>query len=272
MNKADQYLKQNINKILTEGTKDINPRPKYKDGTPAHSIFITQVFEEYDLSKCEFPIPTLRNTAIKTGIQEILWIYQDQSNLLEDAHKRNIFWWDEWDIGDSTIGNRYGYTVKKYDLINKLINGLKNNPYSRRHVINLWQEEDFNESKGLDPCAYETLWSVRGEYLDLHLNQRSNDYIMAGFINKIQYVCLQMMIAKSLGYKIGKFTHYVQNLHIYDRHIDAANELANKESLNTQPYIRLDVVKDFYEYNVNDFKIFDIENITKIKSELEIAI
>lgn len=272
MNKADQYFKENISKILTEGTKDVNPRPKYKDGTPAHSVFITQVFESYDLSKGEFPIPSLRNTAIKTGIQEIFWIYQDQSNILADAHKRNIFWWDEWDIGDGTIGKRYGYTVKKYDLINKLIRNLKKDPYSRRHIINLWQEQDFEESEGLNPCAYETVWSVRGEYLDLHLHQRSSDFLMAKFINANQYICLQMMLAKSLGYKLGKFSHYVQNLHIYDRHIEAANEILNKESLNVQPYITLDVVKDFYDYELSDFKIFGIENITKIKSELEIAI
>lgn len=276
MIKADIYYKNNLNKILTEGSKDENPRPKYKDGTPAHSYYITQVFEEYDISKGEFPLTTLRNTATKTGIQEILWIYQDQTNSLEKAHNRGIFWWDNWDIGDDTIGERYGQTIFKWDLMNKLLKNLKKDPFSRRHVINMLQESDLRASDGLYPCAYETMWSVRKIkdkfYLDLTLNQRSQDYIMAGYINKIQYVALQMMIASHLGYTPGKFCHYVQNLHIYDRHLDAANELLEKDSLNTQPYIKLLNNKNFYEFNIEDFEIGNIEGITKIISPLEIAI
>ena len=114
MNKADFYYKNNLTKILNEQQKDENPRPKYKDGTPAHSYFITQVFEEYDISKGEFPLTTLRNTAIKTGIKEIQWIYQDQNSSLKSARNRGINWWDEWNIGDNTIGQRYGATVKKW--------------------------------------------------------------------------------------------------------------------------------------------------------------
>ena len=276
MIKADFYYKQNLRRILEENNKDVNPRPKYADGTPAHSMFITQVYEEYDISKGEFPITTLRNTAIKTGINEILWIFQDQSSSLEDAHKRGIFWWDEFNIGNSTIGNRYGYTIKKWNLMNKLLLNLKNDPFSRRHIINMLQEQDLSESDGLYPCAYETLWSVRkinGKmYLDLTLVQRSNDYIMAGMINKIQYLALQMMVASHLKYEVGKFCHYVQNLHVYDRHIDAVNEILNRDSLNLQPKIELKYEKLFYEFNVNDFSIKNIEGITKINSKLELDI
>ena len=276
MNKADFYYKQNIRKILDEKNIDENPRPKYRDGTPANCYFINSIFEEYDLSKNEFPIPTLRNTAIKTGINEILWIYQDQTSNLDRAHERGINWWDEWNIGDGTIGNRYGYTVKKYNLLNNLLNSLKNDPFSRRHIMNLYQEQDLLETKGLYPCAYETIWSVskkNNEYvLDMTLIQRSNDYIMAGYINKIQYVSLQMMIAKHLGYKIGKFCHFVQNLHIYDRHLEAANEILEREPLNIQPYLEVSCNKDFYDFNIYDFKIINIEGIKKIKSNLEIAI
>lgn len=276
MIKADFYYKQNLKRILEENNIDVNPRPRYTDGTPANSIFITQVFEEYDISKGEFPITTLRNTAIKTGINEILWIYQDQNSSLETAHKRGIKWWDEWNIGDGSIGNRYGYTIKKWDLINKLLINLKNDPFSRRHIINMLQEEDLNETKGLYPCAYETLWSVRrvdkDMYLDLTLNQRSNDYIMAGIINKIQYVALQMMICSHLGYKIGKFCHFVQNLHIYNRHIDAANEILSKEPLLIQPKLEIKYEKLFYEFGVDDFTIKDTEGITKLNSQLELAI
>jgi len=276
MNKADIYYKENLNKILNEGYWDDNPRPKYKDGTPAYTKFITQVFEEYNISEGEFPIPTLRNTAIKTGIKEILWIYQDQSSSLEDAIKRGINWWSDWNIGDNTIGERYGATVKKYDLMNNLLYGLKNDPFSRRHIINMYQYDEFN-TPGLYPCAYETLWSVRKMYdtyyLDLTLNSRSNDFLVAGYINKIQYVALQLMVCSHLGYQPGKFCYLVQNLHIYDRHFDAAYEIVNRESIeNINPRIELNVNKDFYDITIDDFKIFDTVGIPKINSTLEIAI
>ena len=276
MNKADKYFTDNLNLIKTEGTMDENPRPRYKDGTPAHSKFITQIFEKYDLSKGEFPITTLRNTAIKTGIKEIFWIYQKQSNKLSDAHDLGINWWDEWNIGDGTIGARYGETVRRYNLMNNLLDGLKNDPFSRRHIIDLNQYQDLNETKGLHPCAFLTMWSVRkvnGEYyLDMTLDQRSNDYIMAGVINKVQYTALQMMIAGHLSYKIGYFCHFTQNVHVYDRHFDAVDELLNRKSLNTQPKLILNENKNFYEYTIDDFKITNIDGIEKLKSKLELAI
>ena len=276
MIKADKYYIENLKRILEENNKDREARPKYKDGVEANSLFITQVFEEYDLSKGEFPITTLRNTAIKTGINEILWIYQDQDSNLTTAHNRGIMWWDDWNIGNGTIGQRYGATVRKWDLLNNLLNGLKNDPFSRRHIMNMLQESDLKQTTGLYPCAYETMWSVRevkGEmFLDMTLNQRSNDYIMAGYINKIQYVALQMMIASHLGYKVGKFCHYIQNLHIYDRHIDAAKEILERDPLEQQPTLELKSGLDFYSVTLEDFKISNIKGIQKIKSELEIAV
>lgn len=276
MIKADKYYKHNLEKILNDGCWDENPRPKYKDGTPARSKFITQVFEEYDISNGEFPIPTLRNTAIKTGIREVLWIYQKQSNKLDDAHKLGINWWDSWDIGDGSIGNRYGHTVKKYDLMNKLLNGLKNDPFSRRHIVDLYQYDEFNSSDGLYPCAFQTIWSVRKindeMILDLMLIQRSSDFLIANFINKIQYLSLQMMVAGHCGYKVGKFSHVTANVHIYDRHFDAVNEILEREPLDIQPQIILKEKKNFYDYTIDDFEIIDIDNIKKINSTIEIAI
>lgn len=276
LNKADYYYLHNLRKIIFEGQFDENPRPKYKDGTPAFSKFITQVWEEYDISKGEFPIPTLRNTAIKTGIKEILWIYQEQTSSLEVARQMGIKWWDEWDIGDGTIGQRYGATIRKWNLMNKLLVELKKDPFSRRHIIDMYQYADLNETKGLYPCAYKTTWSVRkvnGEYyLDLTLDQRSNDFIMAGYINKIQYVALQMMVAGHLGWKPGKFCHLVQNLHIYDRHQDAAKEILKRKPLSIQPKITLKENKNFYEYTIDDFIIEGTEDIKKIESPLEIAV
>jgi thymidylate synthase len=276
MNKSDKYYIENLNKILKEGTWDEDPRPKWQDGTPAHSKFITQVFEEYDISKGEFPITTLRNTAIKMGIKEIFWIYQKQTSDLQEARNLGVNWWDEWDIGDGTIGQRYGATIRRYNLMENLLSGLKNDPFSRRHIIDMYQYHDLNETMGLHPCAYSTSWSVRkvnGEYyLDMTLNQRSNDYIVANYINKTQYLALQMMVAGHLGYKVGKFCHLVQNLHIYDRHFDALNELLERNPLNTQPELVLKENKNFYDYTIDDFIIKGTSDIKPIKSKLELAI
>ena len=277
MNKADKYYIQNLKNIIWEGSWDENPRPKYSDGTPAHSMFITQVFEEYDIAKGEFPITTLRNTAIKTGIKEILWIYQKQTSSLEVARELGINWWEEWNIGDNSIGQRYGATIKRYDLMNKLLDGLVNEPFGRRHIINMYQYSDLEETPGLYPCAYETIWSVRkvGEdkVLDMTLIQRSNDYLVASYINKVQYLALQMMVAGHCGYKVGKFCHLVQNLHIYDRHFDAVIELINRTPFETElPYIELLENKNFYDYTIDDFKVHNVDKIMKINSKLEMAI
>jgi thymidylate synthase len=261
---------------MSDGSWDENPRPKYSDGTPSHSKFITQVFEEYDISKGEFPIPTLRNTAIKIGIKEILWIYQKQTSSLDVAREMGINWWEEWNIGDNSIGQRYGATIKRYDLMNKLLDGLVNDPFGRRHIISMYQYVDLEETNGLFPCAYEILCSVRkvdkDKVLDMTLVQRSNDYLVAGYINKVQYLALQMMVAGHCGYKVGKFCHLVQNLHIYDRHFDGVSELLNKEPLDTQPKLILKENKNFYDYTIDDFEITGIDGITKINSKLELAI
>lgn len=277
MNKADKYYIDNIQKVMSEGSWDENPRPKYKDGVIAYSKFITQVFEEYDISKGEFPIITLRNTAIKTGIKEIFWIYQKQTSSLQVAREMGVNWWDEWDVGDNTIGQRYGATINKYHLMDNLLSGLIDEPFSRRHIINMYQYADLYETKGLFPCAYETLFSVRkvdnNLILDMTLIQRSSDYLIANTINKVQYLALQMMVAGHCNYKVGKFCHLVQNLHIYDRHFDAAIEAINRPPFEENyPHIELIGNKNFYEYNLDDFKIYNVDNIKKISSELELAI
>jgi thymidylate synthase len=273
MNKADLIFKQNILRIMREGVWDENPRPRYaSDGQPAHSIFITQVFEEYDLQKGELPITQLRPIFIEKGIEEIGWIYQDQSNsldILEEKH--GIYWWRPWDIGDGTIGQRYGATVSRYDLINNLLTGLKTDPYSRRHMMSLWQEKDLEETKGLPPCAFQTMWSVRkvdGEYLlDCTLTQRSSDYLVAGHINMIQYVALQMMVAHEVGMSVGKFARITQNLHIYNRHIEQAKELLYREPPKSRPLLKLNAEgKGFYDITAKDFELV---NYNPIKPQLK---
>lgn len=545
MIKADSYYKENLTKITMAGSFDKDPRPKYKDGTPAFTKFITQVFEEYDISKGEFPITTLRNTAIKTGIKEIFVIYQKQTNSREGFEENGVNWWEPWMNKQGNIGKSYSYNLEshredemkksvvkisprfidlkygelkdiiinkiensidnkiyksnyrnygeyiiinkfiknrrtyvecqflntgyrtiirkdsidnkkqhpknnltrtnlnvgyldsfeelnfnkneirslqsiwsnmirrcygknhkeyysnifvhqdwhsfkqflkdiryipqyflaresnfkgweldkdyfgsncyskdtcvflnkkentlyrntqikpikiidnnkiyyelsytslgktiglskgymrscvkkgyyknlkfeiiddkdflyRYELsknqINTLLCNLKNDKYGRRHIVSLWNWSNIDK-KELVECAYETIWSVREDnknyYLDLTLMQRSSDYIMAGYINKIQYVALQMMVASHLGYKVGKFCHFVQNLHIYDRHFEAVNEIMNRKCLRKQPKISLKGNKNFYDFTIDDFEIENIDKIKKLESPLEIAI
>ena len=228
MTKADVYMFETIQKIEKYGFKDINPRPHYADGTPAHTISINHTYRTYDLSAGEFPICTLRPMAWKTGIREIFTIYQKPTNKIAEMESMGVNWWGDWDIGDGTIGQRYGATVKRYDLVNKLIEDIQKDPYGRRKIISLWQETDLRETAGLAPCAFLTIWNVRKEYLDMMLVQRSGDMLTAsgpGGINEIQYAAFLMMIARHTGYKPGVFTHVVANEQIYDRHTDAATEM-----------------------------------------------
>lgn len=273
MNKADKYMKESIQNILDCGYKDINPRPHYADGTPAHTLSVNGVVHTYDISKNEFPITTLRPIAIKSAIGEILWIYQDQSNdldLLKDKYK--ITWWDSWDIGDRTIGCCYGETVKKHNLMNNLLNDIIQDPYGRRHIINMWQEEDFEHPHGLKPCCYQTQFLVRGEYIDMMLYQRSSDWLTAGNINQMQYVALMMMVARHCGYKPGIFTHFIANQQIYDKHIDNAKEMYSREPINCTPILKLNTEKtNFYEFTVDDFVLDGYESVKpQLKFELGI--
>lgn len=289
MTRADFYMEDMIRHIQQEGFKDINPRPKYADGTPAHTISVNHIFRQYDLSKGDFPICTLRPQAWKTGIKEIFTIYQKPTNVIEEMCEHGVTWWGEWDIGDGTIGQRYGATVKRYDLVNKLINDIKNDPYGRRKIISLWQETDLAETPGLAPCAFQTIWNVRGEYLDMLLVQRSGDMLTAsgpGGINEIQYAAFLMMIARHTGYEPGIFSHVVANEQIYDRHIDAANEMLNRfEELSDKdfdylwehggddrpnPKLILNPEKtNFYEMTIDDFTM---ENYNPIKPQLKLEL
>lgn len=544
MIKADKYYIQNLLDIKENGSLDVDPRPKYKDGTPAHTKFVTQVFEKYDISKGEYPITTIRNTAVKTGIKELLAIYQRQVNTQKGFEENGVFWWNEWMNEEGNIGRAYSHNLEshrpnemkkmvckikkrhidekffslkeivkpkleesidgviyntnyrnfgEYIIINqnnegrrslitcqflktgyittirkdslrknqhpmdnlsrtlfnigylddyksvnnfsvdeikilkrkwanmirrcysdnigyenifvhqdwhsfkqflidvrylpqyflakennfenweldkdyygsngyskdtcvflhkkenviyrntqikpiriiedgvtsyeldytslsiklglskgylsglvkkgkyknfifqfvepdddsvyryelsrnevvKVLDGLKKDPFGRRHIISLWNWANIDK-KMLVECAYETLWTVRNVngimFLDMTLVQRSNDYITAGFINKIQYVALLMMVSGHLGYEPGVFCHMTQNLHVYDRHMNAVDELLERTPIDFQPKLILKEKKNFFDYTIDDFKIEGIEGITKINSELEIAV
>ena len=279
MTKADTIFKDYIRKIMEEGVWSEQARPKYKDGRTANSKYITGAFMEFDLAKGEFPITTLRPIAIKSAIKEMLWIYQDQSNRLDVLEEKyNVHYWNDWEVGDSqTIGQRYGAVVKKHDITNKILKQLEANPWNRRNIISLWDYDAFEETDGLLPCAFQTMFDVRrvdGEiYLDATLTQRSNDMLVAHHINAMQYVALQMMIAKHFGWKVGKFFYFINNLHIYDNQFEQAEELLRREPSDCQPRLVLNVPDgtNFFNIKPEDFELVDYDPV-KPQLKFDLAI
>lgn len=264
MTKGDKYAKQIFRRILREGCLDKDPRGHYADGTKAHTLSINHGMCTYDLTKGESPLITLRPIAVKSSIGELLWIYQDESNdlnLLRD--KYGVTWWDEWDIGNRTIGTVYGETVRRHNLVKNLIKDLEENPDGRRHIISLWQEDDFKEKHGLKPCAFMTEWNVRHgkdgvDYLDMCLTQRSSDFATAGCINQVQYLVFLHLMARHLGLTPGRFTWFYNNIQIYDRHIKQVKELLKRKPVECAPKIWLNPEKkNFYDFTVDDIKIID---------------
>lgn len=277
MTKADDIFYNNIQNILTHGVKSGQARPKYADGSTAHSLYVTGSFAEYDLSKGEFPITSLRPIAVTSAIKELLWIYQDASNSLDILeNKYGVKYWSDWEVEHSrTIGHRYGYVVQKHNIIGKLLKNLEENPWNRRNVISLWDYEAFEETPGLLPCAYNVIFDVRKLddkiYLDCTLTQRSNDMLVAHHINAMQYVALQMMIACHFGWEIGKFFYFVNNLHIYDNQLEQAHELLKRyeqNNIETNPKLILTAPSgtNFYDIRADDFKLVDY---TPIKPQLK---
>lgn len=268
MTQADKQYNELVKNILENGVLDENPRPVYKDGTSAHSRFITDIYSKY--SENITPIISLRPIAWRTGIREILTIYQKQTNNIREMEDMGVGWWSDWTVNPDdvpelhNIGLRYGATVKKWNLMNKLLDGLVNEPFSRRHIINLYQESDLQETDGLHPCAFLTEWSCRRAkdgkmYLDMSLTQRSSDFGTAYSINQIQYKALQMMVACHCGYEVGTFSHHVMNLHIYDRHEEQLKILRDTVGQENEPELILVLPKNtnFYDINVDDFKMMN---------------
>ena len=280
--KGDMYAKVMMDRIMQEGTLDKSPRPHYADGEPAHTLSVNGGgVMTYDLSKGESPLITLRPIAINSSIGELLWIYQDESNNLDLlAKKYGVTWWDEWDIGNRTIGTVYGETVRRHQLMKNLIEGLLKDPDGRRHIINLWQEEDFKEPHGLKPCAYLTTFNVRHEwdgkdYLDMSLKQRSSDFATAGCINQTQYVIFQCLVARHVGMEPGRFTWQYDNIQLYDRHLDQAIEMMHRTPVTCEPKVEINPDKNnFYDMEVKDVRIKDYKRakIKELNPQLKFAI
>lgn len=292
ISKADQYFIDVLKEIRDQGEWDKNPRPKWLDGTPAHSKFITQKSFEYRIDKGEFPIISLRPTAIKGGWYDMEAIYQKQTNIIEDMNPLIQSWWSPFVVNTTVdgisvindIGQTYGHTVKRYDLMNETLSQLENNPFSRRHVMSLWQKQQMVEDpKALVPCAYETQWSVSEDrlgnsWIDLTLGQRSQDFMVTASINPMQYVQLGMAVCGHLTHNTGKihrlrkFKYDVQNLHIYDKHIFGIEELLSREITTEKFNFELPVNKNFYDYRFEDFIITKPGKIEPLSQTLEIAV
>lgn len=290
MSRIDDIYIEKAKEIINYGysEKDVKSdvRPVWiddKNQEAAYTKYLTQQFFEY--KEGEVPIINLRKIAWKTAIKEIFWIYKDKSNdvnkLKEDY---NINYWDSWKNKEGNLGTAYGYQVAKefispesgikVNQIDRLIDQLKNNPLNRRLIITLYNVEDLSKMT-LIPCAFMTMWTVRGEYLDMTLIQRSGDFLAAagpGGINIFQYYVLLRMIAQVTGYKAGKIVHFVQNLHIYDRHFSIVEEIISNKIDVDGPKLWLNPeISNFYDFTIDDFRLEEYRPSDK-KYNIPIAI
>ena len=262
MSRADELFLKTCQEILTEGVWDTdqNVRPRWEDGTPAHTIKKFGVVNRYNLAE-EFPIMTLRRTYWKSAVDELLWIWQKKSNRVCDLGSHV---WDEWAGEDGTIGKAYGYQLgKKYqfnkgqepmDQVDRVIYDLKNNPASRRILTNIYNFEDLHEMN-LYPCAYSMTFNVTGNKLNAILNQRSQDMLTANNWNVVQYAALTHMMAQVSGLEVGEFVHVIADCHIYDRHIPAVKAMLENEGFEAPKFTVDPNVTDFYQFTKDSFKM-----------------
>jgi len=264
MSKADVLFVNMCNQILNNGfsSQGQEVRARCEDGSPAHTIKSFGVVNRYNLQE-EFPALTLRPTAIKTAVDEVLWIWQKKSNNIKDL-KGKI--WDEWADENGSIGKAYGYQMGvKYrfaqgemDQVDNVLWQLKNTPYSRRIMTNIYNFSDLAEM-GLEPCAYSMTFNVTGNKLNAILNQRSQDVLTANNWNVVQYSVLVHMFAQVSGLVPGELIHVIADAHIYDRHVPVVEELIKRPQFPA-PKFRLNPdVKNFYDFTVDDLIIEDYQ-------------
>ena len=257
MSKADNLFINMCQKILDEGfsSEGQTVRARWEDGTPAHTIKTFGVVNRYDLSE-EFPALTLRPTATKLCVDEMLWIWQKKSNNVKALGSKI---WDQWADKEGSIGKAYGYQMaKKYkfsqgemDQVDNVLWQLKNTPYSRRIMTNIYNFQDLSEM-GLEPCAYSMTFNVTGDTLNGILNQRSQDILAANNWNVVQYSVLLHMLAQVSGLKAGELVHVISDAHIYDRHVPLIKELIKRETYPAPKFKSNPEVKDFYDFTVDD--------------------
>lgn len=276
MSLADDIFIKTCTDIIENGFWDteLNVRPRWHDGSPAHTVKKFCIVNRYDLTK-EFPIVTLRRTAFKSAIDEILWIWQKKSNNINDL---NSHIWDSWADEKGSIGKAYGYQLGvkhkykegEFDQVDRVLFDLKNNPQSRRIMTNIYVHQDLNEMN-LYPCAYSMTFNVSGNTLNGILNQRSNDVLTANNWNVVQYAVLLHMFAQVSGLKVGELVHVIADAHIYDRHVPIVKKILDNPTFPAPKFWINPEVKNFYDFTVDDFKLEGYE-FNKLEDKIEVAI
>lgn len=270
MSKADNIFIEMCKDIIENGysSEGQNVRAKWEDGEPAHTIKKFGQINRYDLSK-EFPALTIRPVPIRSAVDELLWIWQKKSNNINEL---NSHIWDAWADETGSIGKAYGYQLGKkhkypegeMDQVDRVIFDLKNNPYSRRIMTNIYVHEDLNEMH-LYPCAYSMTFNVTGDRLNGILNQRSQDILVANGWNVAQYAVLIHILAQVTGFKPGELVHVISDAHIYDRHIPIVKELI-KRPIHEAPILKLNPeIKNFYDFTPDDAVLENYETESQIK-------
>jgi thymidylate synthase len=270
MSKADQIFVEMCQDILMNGYSSENEvvRAKWDDGSPAHTVKKFGVINRYHL-KDEFPALTLRPTNVEAAIDELLWIWQKKSNNVRDLNSRI---WDAWADETGSIGKAYGYQLGvrhqysegEFDQVDRVLYDLKNNPYSRRIMTNLYVHQDLHEMH-LYPCAYSMTFNVTGRTLNAVLNQRSQDILVANNWNVCQYAVLLHMMAQVSGLEAGELVHVIADAHIYDRHIPLVRQLIGREQFEAPTLVINPEVKDFYDFRVDDFVLHDYKAGEQVK-------
>lgn len=276
MSKADKIFVQNMTDIITNGFSDelADVRPHWADGTPAHTKKLFCVVNRYNLAE-EFPVITLRRTAFKSAVDELLWIWQKKSN---NVHDLSSHIWDSWADETGSIGKAYGYQlgVKHvykeglFDQVDRVLYDLKHNPYSRRIITNIYVHQDLHEMN-LYPCAYSVTFNVTEGKLNAILNQRSNDMAVANNWNVVQYSVLVHMLAQVSGLKVGELVHVIADAHVYDRHVPQVLRMLFGTQHPAPKFWINPEVTDFYKFTVDDFRLEGYE-YEQFSERFEVAI
>ncbi|MBR0597283.1 thymidylate synthase [Sinanaerobacter chloroacetimidivorans] len=270
MSKADKLFIEMCKDILENGesSRGQEVRARWEDGTPAHTLKRFGIINRYNLAE-EFPALTLRPTPVKSAIDELLWIWQKKSNNVNDL---NSHIWDAWADEQGSIGKAYGYQLGvkhkykegEFDQVDRVLYDLKNNPYSRRIMTNLYNFQDLHEM-ALYPCAYSVTFNVSGNKLNAILNQRSQDTLVANSWNVVQYAVLVHMFAQVSGLEAGELVHVIADAHIYDRHIPLVEELISRPQFPAPKFRINPDIKNFYDFTVDDFIVENYEAGLQIK-------
>ena len=276
MSRADEIFIQNAREIIEHGFSDdsIDVRPHWNDGTPAHTKKIFCVVNRYNLQE-EFPILTLRRTAFKSAIDELLWIWQKKSN---NVHELKSHIWDSWADESGSIGKAYGYQLGikhqypegEFDQVDRVLYDLKHNPYSRRIITNIYVHKDLHEMH-LYPCAYSVTFNVSDGKLNAILNQRSNDMAVANNWNVTQYAVLVHMLAQVSGLEVGELVHVIADAHLYDRHVEQVERMLKGKTHPAPKFVINKNVTDFYKFTVDDFALEGYE-YEPFNEKFEVAI